>query len=153
VDQLKAWNANLLQRMMSEQRHRRNSMTNLNASLAHTSACVRRNISNSNIIINDNSDNASSVSNSLNNHHHVHAISEMPLHSLLVVPRKERLAKQKRGVPEFSSTSSLRATGSVNIGAVDGDDSNSMLSNTNNMPYRSFLRRDSLCGFKQLQYN
>jgi hypothetical protein len=115
VDQLRAWNANLLQRMMSEQRHRRHSMTNPNASLAHSSAGARRKMSNSsrnigNII--------NSSSNIINN-------------------------------SDFYSTNSLPTPGAGN-GAVYGDDSNSMPSNTNSMPYRSFLRRDSLCGFKQL---
>jgi hypothetical protein len=171
VDQLKAWNVNLLQRMMSDQRHRRHSMTNPNASLAHTnSASTRRNIinssrnissiinSSSNIINNNNqnnnSANATNVANSLNNLHRAQASSEMSLHSLLVVPRTELLAKEKRET-DFSSTNSLPPlTDSVNgAGSVDGNDSsssNSMPSNPNNMPYRSFLRRDSLCGFKQL---
>jgi hypothetical protein len=70
------------------------------------------------------------------------------LHSLLGEPRTEMLAKQKLGAPDFSSTNSLPTPGAGN-GAVYGDDSNSMPSNTDNMPYRSFLRRDSLCGFKQ----
>jgi hypothetical protein len=81
-----------------------------------------------------------------------HAGSEMPLHSLLGVPRTEMLAIQKLGAPDFSSTNSLPGAG-AGVGSVDGNDgssSNSMPSNTNKMPYRSFLRRDSLCGFKQL---
>jgi hypothetical protein len=170
VDQLRAWNANLLQRMMSDQRHRRHSMTNPNASLAHSSAGARRNMSNSirnigniinsssNIINNANNANnaATSVSNSLDNLHcaQTHASNEMSLHSLLVVPRTEMLAKQNRGTPDFSSTNSLPgASAGAGVGSVDGNDgssSNSMPSNTNIMPYRSFLRRDSLCGFKQL---
>jgi hypothetical protein len=167
VDQLKAWNANLLQRMMSDQRHRRNSMTNpntmhanANASLAHNG--VRRNMSNRNIssdinnssnIINNNSASATSVSNSPNNRR-VHASSNMSLHSLLVAPRTEILAKAKRAA-DFHTTNSLPPTGAIDgASSMDGNDgsssSNSMLSNTNNMPYHAFLRRDSLCGFKQI---
>jgi hypothetical protein len=167
VDQLKAWNVDLLQRMMSDQRHRRHSMTNPNASLAHSNAGARRNISSRNIssIINssshiiNNANNANhaatNVSNSLHNLHRAqnHASSnEMSLHSLLVGPRTELYAKQKLGTPDFSSTNSLPGAGD-GVGSVDGNDgssSNSMPSNTSNMPYRSFLRRDSLCGFKQL---
>ncbi len=164
VDQLRAWNVNLLQRMMSDQRHRRHSMTNPNASLAHSSAGARRNISNSsrnigniidssrNIINNANNAATSAVSNSRNNlqRAQLHASNEMSLHSLLVAPRTEMLAKQKLGTPDLSSTKSLPGGGDGAVDGKDGSSSNSMPSNTNSMPYRSFLRRDSLCGFKQL---
>jgi hypothetical protein len=149
VDQLKAWNVNLLQRMMSDQRHRRNSMNNPNANLAHSTSGVRRNTSSRNINSNHNSSSnaiTGSVGNSLHNHHRAHVSPEMSLHSLLVAPRTELLSKKSKRTPDFSSSSSLPGTVGGE-GAVD--DSNS---NSNNMPipYRPFLRRDSLCGFKQL---
>jgi hypothetical protein len=63
------------------------------------------------------------------------------------------LAKAKRDA-HFPTTNSLPTGASDGATSVDGNDGssiNSMPSNTNNMPYHSFLRRDSLCGFKQLQ--
>jgi hypothetical protein len=145
LDQLRAWNVDLLQRMMSDQRYRRHSMTNPNASLAHSNAGARRSISNSSSnIINNSTSAATSVSNRLNHLHRAQsqARNEMSLNSLLVAPRTEMLAKQKLGTPDLSSTNSLPGAG---VGSVDGNDgsfSNSMPSsandipsNTNNMPY------------------
>lgn len=182
VDQLKAWNVNLLQRMMSDQQHRRNSMTNshtmnananantMNASLARSSVSSRNSNSNninsrniSNITNSSNSSNSiihNNSSNSLNHHRRAAgAGSEMSLHALLVAPRTvtgmlAKQSQQQKRAPKYSSAGSSSLPGApapTSDGAVDGSNPNDD-SNSNSMPpYHSFLRRDSLCGFKQLK--
>jgi hypothetical protein len=154
VDQLKAWNVNLLQRMMSDQRHRRNSMNNTNTNArnnmnanASLNASLTQHSSSSHGVYRNTSNNNSNSNNNNNNN------NAMSLHSLLVAPHTEMLSLSKRA-PDFST--SLPTTASVGVGAgagaVDGSSTISSVSvgSNDDMPYQPFLRRDSLCGFKQL---
>jgi hypothetical protein len=145
VDQLKAWNARLLQRMLSDQR--RNSMTNVNsnvnsmryghgqgqgqtnATFDHNVNVTRRNSGshNQNNSNNNTGLNNNSINVTLNNNG-----SEMSLHSLLVAPRVDHLTKR---APDFltSSFDSNSNTGGGGHGQHGHVFSNS--SNTNHHPH------------------